>query len=207
MTMFATVRTTALAAILGISLLAVPKADAASLSITPDTGTVTVGSTLSFTVSIDSITPPSGDTWDGLDLGLFRQNGGSGFGFTGKCQDDSGLVIVATFCAAGSNGADWNWNSAFTTSQTVSGNLMTFSVQFTQLGENSISLERAIAIFATNSSGGFTTVNIPFSFTAANPILIDVIGVGVPVPEPTAFALLSVSLAGLGLVLRKTRRV
>jgi hypothetical protein len=180
--------------LLGLSVAALPlTAHATLLSITPDTdpGNVTVGSTLSFTVSIDSIAPPAGDTWNDLSLGLFRAAGGSDSNFNGDCEDDSGLFPVNFDCTG--NAALWNWAPLPTTSQTVSGDLFTFSVLFSQVATYSISLERAIAIFNL-SDGSDTTVEIPFSFTSDDPILINV---AAPIPEPATCVVFGVALLGL----------
>ena len=150
-----------LAGALGAGLLAVATAaiaaDTVSISPNTDPGGLQVGDTLTFIVSVDSVAPPAGVAWDELSLFLFRIFGPDSFNNAG-CEDLSGLVGDIDFeCDPARNSAAWRWRADSGNTQTVAGDLVSFTALFDRPGTYTVYLEAAIAIFA---DGTFRQLNV-----------------------------------------------
>ena len=190
--------------------LVAPLAAHSALHLSPnaDPGNVKVGDTLDFTLSIDSIAPPSATPpdvyfWTYLYISGFRASGPTSvYNFTGACADLSSLGNVSVGCSSNSNAASWLWDpSPYTSSATLSGDLFKFSVLFSEAGTYKIYLDSSDAYFSSFFSPA-TTYQIPFDFTRANPILIN-IAPAATAPEPGTLALLGLGLAGLAATRRR----
>lgn len=183
----------------GLLLMGPMGARAALISISPasDPGGLTVGDTLEFIVSVDSIAPPADGSWFSMRMGLFRVAGPDNFNFS-SCRDLSGLSEVSLSCLG--NDAVWDW-SAFFFSETVAGPLFSFTALFDQPGTYSIYLEQATAEFF--GPGGFSSERLNIDHERDNPITISVAPVAVP--EPGTLALLACGLLGWALLRRRTR--
>jgi len=117
--------------------------------ITPSTdpGGVMVGDSLTFVISVDSVEPPTGATWERLSIGSIKAIGPdrtNSYVDRSTCSDLSGLELRdpdTSFCPF------WIWRSLLGGTDPIAGDLFSFNVLFPEPGTYLVYIEGASASF------------------------------------------------------------